>query len=219
MESGNQSEVLLLKLSLEAETSQKSWNQTCTISPLLQISFPGLYLIEQASLDYVSHHSELRLGRGAPVSLPATFGCFEPIFYLGPSQASPPPPHSSSFFSSSFPLSLLFIIHRSLVSRLLSPSCLKPFPNISGVSVASCDWCACDYSFWQTCSCAGKNLRYLQKTAACEEVYGQCEERRTCFILCFFYFISEPHSASRGQVFGRLSPPPSSPRPLWHLVH
>lgn len=40
-----------------------------------------------------------------------------------------------------------FIIHRFCLYSPLFPYRLYRFPNISGVSVASCDWCACDYSF------------------------------------------------------------------------
>ena len=59
---------------------------------------------------------------------------------------------------------LLLSFDAALVSPWLSPSCLYPFPNISRASVASCDWCACDYSSWQPHSSMRRNPKYLEKT-------------------------------------------------------
>lgn len=214
----NRGEVPLLKLSLEAETHRRAG-----ISPLLQIYFPGLYLIEQASLNYVSHHSLPRLGLRAQVSCQRLLAALSLFFIQALYLLSHKPisclPSTTTFLFFFLSLSPAFTTHRSLVSRLLSPSCLKPFPNISRVSVASCDWCICDYSFWQTCLCTGKNMKYLQKTAACEEVYGQWEEKEP--VLFLFFLISEAQSVSKGQVFGLLSPTPAhhvGPAPLTPLA-
>lgn len=96
------------------------------------------YLLEQAPLNYSLHHlvncardeERHRLAKDtwlvwSRVSLCISF--LHPVLYTSPpSSPSPRSPTLSSLCDSPHPL-------------------LLSFPNISRASVASCDWCACDY--------------------------------------------------------------------------
>lgn len=81
---------------------------------------------------------------------------------------------SRTFLFLLLPPHLLLSFYAALVSPRLSPSCLYPFPNISRASVASCDWCACDYSSWQPHSSMRRNPKIpWKKPTACWGAWGQ----------------------------------------------
>lgn len=152
-------------------TLLRARNQTCTISSPSSHLLHRPICLNRPPLNYSSlhHFSEPRLRRGAPPSCQRHLAGLIPRVFLC-SFPTPRPvhlhPHPKTHTHTHLSVTLLIL-------RL-------PFPNNSGASVASCDWCACDYgkigSHATSCQYRSPKIPWEKngRNAECKGTEGQC---------------------------------------------